>query len=101
MIAVNLFLWANIILAASSITDARSSAVDLAQGPLLYSLYAVSIPRRTSSSFASLILPTSIEESDENFYIHYYPNKNNVLGNEAKIWVSKKDCSVIEKKFYQ
>lgn len=46
-------------------------------------------------------LKNNTEESEGNFYIHYYPKKDNVLGNEAKIWVSKKDCSVIEKKFYQ
>ena len=47
------------------------------------------------------ILKKTVEETEEQFYIHYLPKETSVLGNEAEIWISKEDCSIVDKKFYQ
>ena len=47
------------------------------------------------------MLSRTVEETEEQFYIHYLPKETRALGNEAEIWISKENCSIVDKKFYQ
>lgn len=67
----------------------KENAVNVANGELKKNKYKLEM------------LNKKIEETHDKFYIHYLPKQFHALGYEAKVWISKKDCSVIDSKFYQ